>query len=184
MRPRWMRDIMQEKRRCSWAADDPLLIEYHDNEWGIPLESDDELFERMTLEIFQAGLSWLLILRKREALVKAFAGFSIERVAAFTEKDVTRLMSDKGIIRNRLKIESTIENARRLKKLIAEYGSFAAYIDGLEGGLDELTKEFKRRFRFIGPLIVESFMQSIGKLNGVHEPGCAMAREPKPGRKK
>ncbi len=179
-----MRDMMQEMKRCSWAADDPLLIEYHDNEWGIPLESDDELFERMTLEIFQAGLSWLLILRKRGALVKAFAGFSIERVAAFTQKDVARLLKNKRIIRNRLKVESTIENARRLKKLIAECGSFAAYIDGLDGGLDELTKEFKRRFRFMGPKIVGSFMQSIGKLDGAHEPGCAMACEVKPGRKK
>jgi DNA-3-methyladenine glycosylase I len=168
-----------ENKRCSWAVDDPLLIAYHDDEWGVPLASDDELFERMTLEIFQAGLSWLLILRKREALVEAFAEFSIKRVAAFMKRDVERLLKNKGIIRNRLKIESTIENARRLDKLIGEYGSFAAYIDGLNGGLDELTKEFKRRFRFMGPKIVESFLQSIGKLDGAHEPGCAMAGEAK-----
>ena len=165
----------RETTRCSWAVDDALLIAYHDNEWGVALESDDELFERMTLEIFQAGLSWLLILRKREALVEAFEKFSIERVAAFTESDVARLLENKGIIRNRLKIESTIENARRLEKLVGEYGSFGEYIDGLGGGLDELTKEFKRRFRFMGPKIVESFLQSIGKLDGAHEPGCAMS---------
>lgn len=169
----------REKKRCAWAVDDPLLIAYHDDEWGIALESDDELFERMTLEIFQAGLSWLLILRKREALVEAFEGFSIKRVAEFTKRDTARLLKNKGIIRNRLKIESTIENARRLEKLIGEYGSFANYIDGLNGGLDKLTREFKGRFRFMGPKIVESFLQSIGKLDGAHEPGCAMAAWPK-----
>ena len=172
----------REKQRCSWAVNDPLLIAYHDDEWGVALEGDDELFERMTLEIFQAGLSWLLILRKREAFVEAFDGFSIERVAAFTDSDVARLLKKEGIIRNRLKIESTIENARRLGKLVGEYGSFAAYIDGLDGGLEELTREFKRRFRFMGPKIVESFLQSIGKLDGAHEPGCSMGAGP--GRKR
>ena len=95
---------------------------------------------------------------------------------------MARLLKNKGIIRNRLKIESTIENARRLGKLVGEYGSFAAYIDGLGGGLEELTSEFKRRFRFMGPKIVESFLQSIGKLDGAHEPGCLMGAGP--GRKR
>lgn len=174
----------REKRRCSWAADDPLYIEYHDNEWGVPLENDDELFERLTLEMFQAGLSWRLILQKREALKKAFANFSVERVASFTKRDVARLLKDKGIIRNRLKIESTIENARRLKRIIAEHGSFAAYIDGLTGDLDDLTKELKRKFLFMGPKIAESFFLSIGKLDGAHEPGCAYALRSKPKRKR
>ncbi len=164
------------KKRCSWAVNDPLLIEYHDKEWGVPLETDDELFERMTLEIFQAGLSWRLILQKRNALRDAFADFSIEHVASFTTKDVERLLKYKGIIRNRLKIESTIENARRLKKIVGEYGSFAEYISGLTGGLGDLSKEFKKRFRFMGPSIVESFLLSIGRLEGAHEPGCSMAR--------
>lgn len=168
----------REKRRCSWAVGDPLLIEYHDGEWGVSLERDDELFERMTLEIFQAGLSWRLILQKRAAFKKAFSGFSIERVASFDEKDIARLLEDKGIIRNRLKIESTIENAKRLKKIIAEYGSFANYISGLSGDLEEFTREFKKRFRFMGPKIVESFLLSIGKLDGAHEPGCWMAGKP------
>ena len=168
---------MASPKRCSWAIDDELLIEYHDKEWGIPLEGDDELFERLTLEIFQAGLSWRLILQKRQALRKAFADFSIERVALFGKKDVTRLLKDTGIIRNRLKIESTIENANRLKGIITEYGSFATYINGLGGGLDELSKAFKKRFRFMGPTIAESFFLSIGKLDGAHEPGCAMARK-------
>lgn len=167
------------RKRCSWAVDDPLLIEYHDNEWGVPLETDDELFERMTLEIFQAGLSWRLILRKREALKKAFDDFSIERVASFGARDVARLLKDKDIIRNRLKIESTIENARRLKKMAEQNGSFADFISGLTGDIDEMSKEFKKRFRFMGPKIVESFLLSIGKLDGAHEPGCSMARGPR-----
>jgi DNA-3-methyladenine glycosylase I len=168
----------REKRRCSWAVGDPLLIEYHDGEWGVPLERDDELFERLTLEIFQAGLSWRLILQKRAAFKKAFSGFSIDRVASFDEKDIARLLEDKAIIRNRLKIESTIENARRLRQIIDEHGSFAIYISGLTGDQGELCKEFKRRFRFMGPKIVESFLLSIGKLDGAHEPGCWMVGKP------
>ncbi len=171
--------MAKEIKRCDWVGDDPLNIEYHDEEWGRSLDDDDLLFERMTLEIFQAGLSWHLILRKREAFKEAFANFSIERVAAFTERDVERLLKDKGIIRNRLKIESTIENARRLRPLIEEHGSFARYIDGLSGELEELTKEFKRVFRFMGPKIVGSFLLSIGKLEGAHEPGCSMAASSK-----
>jgi DNA-3-methyladenine glycosylase I len=175
---------MPSPKRCSWAVDDQLLIEYHDKEWGVPLQGDDELFERLTLEIFQAGLSWRLILQKRQAFRKAFAEFSIERVASFGEKDVARLLKDKGIIRNRLKIEATIENARRLKGIIAEHGSFADYIEGLGGNIDDINKELKRSFKFMGPMIAECFLQSIGKLDGAHEPGCAMARKSSSGRRK
>jgi DNA-3-methyladenine glycosylase I len=153
-------------------VDDPLLTAYHDEEWGVPLEDDDELFERLTLELFQAGLSWRLILRKREAFRKAFHGFSIDRVASFTERDVKRLLGDDGIIRNRLKIESTIENARRLRRIIDEHGSFARYLSSLTGTPEELYKEFRQRFRFMGPKIAESFLLSIGRLDGAHEPGC------------
>jgi DNA-3-methyladenine glycosylase I len=153
------------------------LIEYHDKEWGVPLERDDELFERMTLEVFQAGLNWRLILHKRPAFRKAFSNFSIKRVASFTEKDVSRLLNDKAIIRNRLKIEATIENAKRLRKIIAEYGSFANYLSNLIGPPEDFYKEFRDRFRFMGPKIVESFLLSIGKLDGVHEPDCWKARE-------
>ncbi len=172
-----------ERKRCSWAADDPLLIEYHDKEWGIALESDDELFERLTLELFQAGLNWRLVLQKRPAFRKAFSNFSIKRVASFTEKDVSRLLNDKAIIRNRLKIEATIENAKRLTKIIAQYGSFANYLSSLTGPPEDFHKEFKKRFRFMGPKIVESFLLSIGKLDGAHEPECWMARK-KSGRRR
>jgi DNA-3-methyladenine glycosylase I len=165
------------RRRCSWAVDDPLMIEYHDNEWGVPLEDDNELFERLTLELFQAGLNWRLILHKREAFRGAFAKFSIDRVAAFSEKDVERLLKDKNIIRNRLKIESTIENAKRLKRIVVEHDSFANYISNLVGTQEELSREFKKRFLFMGPKIVESFLLSIGKLDGAHEPSCWMAKK-------
>jgi len=178
--------MARQKKRCSWAGNDPLLIKYHDEEWGIPLEGDDDLFERLSLEIFQAGLNWRLILQKRPAFQKAFSNFSIKRVAAYGEKDVARLLEDKGIIRNRLKIESTIENARRLKKIISEHGSFGAYLENLTGGQDELYRELKKQFRFMGPMIAECFLQSIGRIDGAHEPGCSMARKRscKPQRKK
>jgi DNA-3-methyladenine glycosylase I len=168
------------KRRCAWAVDDPLLIQYHDEEWGVPLNGDDELFERLTLEIFQAGLSWRTILHKREALRRAFSRFSIKRVAAYGKSDVARLLNDSGIIRNRLKIESTIENARRLRELVAEHGSFASYIKGLNGTNEELYKQLKKKFCFMGPKIAECFLQSIGRIDGAHEPGCSMAsRKPR-----
>jgi DNA-3-methyladenine glycosylase I len=160
------------KKRCSWVKDDPLAIQYHDEEFGVPLKSDDELFERLSLEIFQAGLSWRLILHKREAFRKAFASFCIDKVAAFTEEDILRLLSDKGIIRNKYKVLATIENAKRVQKLRVENGSFAAYISQLQGSQAELTRELKKRFSFMGPQIAASFLQSIGKLKQFHEPDC------------
>jgi len=168
--------MVSDKKRCTWVTGDPLAIKYHDDEYGKPLDGDDELFERLSLEIFQAGLNWRMVLRKREALRKAFKNFSIGRVASFTEKDVVRLMEDKGIIRNKLKINATIENAKRLKKVVAEYGSFANYISTIDAGQKDVHKAFKRQFVFIGPKIVESFLQSIGKLPQIHEPDCWKAR--------
>jgi DNA-3-methyladenine glycosylase I len=167
-----MSEVDMSRKRCSWVAGDPLAIQYHDEEFGEQLDNDDDLFERLSLEIFQAGLNWRLILHKREALREAFAGFSIDAVAAFTEEDILRLLADKGIIRNRLKILATIANARRAQKIVAEYGSFGAYVAQLNGSPDEIRRELKRRFAFIGPKIAESFLQSIGKLEPEHEPGC------------
>jgi DNA-3-methyladenine glycosylase I len=172
-----MKKKKHKRQRCSWAIDDPLLIAYHDEEWGLPLHEDNELFERLTLEIFQAGLSWRLILHKREALRKAFAGFSVEHVAAFTQRDVTRLLKDSSIIRNRLKIESTIENAKRLKRIVAEHGSFADYVSTLSGSPEEMFGALKKQFKFMGPEIAKCFLLSIGKLDGAHEPGCYMAKK-------
>jgi len=179
--------------RCWWAGSDPLYLDYHDNEWGRPVTDDNRLFEKICLEGFQAGLSWLTILRKREAFRRAFAGFDIEHVAKFGARDINRLLKDAGIVRHRGKIESTINNARRAAALTREYGSLAAYVWGFEpvaksrprrltkralmrlGVTSEstaLSKDLKRRgWTFVGPTTVYAFMQAMGLVND-HLPGC------------
>ncbi|HYI22421.1 MAG TPA: DNA-3-methyladenine glycosylase I [Candidatus Limnocylindrales bacterium] len=178
--------------RCWWAESDPLLIAYHDDEWGRPETDDTRLFEMLSLEAFQAGLSWLTILRKRDGFKSAFAGFDPSAVAAFDERDRERLMSDAGIVRNRAKIEATVGNAQAVLDLIAAEGSFHAYLarsvpgpprplppDSAPGSLpattaasDALSKDLKRRgFRFVGSTIVYSFMQAVGLVDD-HLPGC------------
>jgi len=163
----------EERHRCVWTGKDPLLQQYHDDEWGFPVEDDTVFFERLILEIFQAGLNWRLILYKREALRTAFAGFSIPQVASFGEKEIGRLLNDRAIVRNRRKIEATIENARIFSQIIREHGSFKNYLAQFDGG-DEacLLREFKKRFRFMGPKIAASFLQSVGKIPAPHDPGC------------
>jgi len=163
----------EERHRCGWTGIDPLLQQYHDDEWGVPVEDDTAVFERLVLEIFQAGLNWRLILYKREALRRAFAGFSIPQVASFGEKEIERLLNDKAIVRNRRKIEATIENARIFSQLIRDHGSFKNYLAQFDGD-DEagLFREFKKRFRFMGPKIAGSFLQSVGKISAPHDPGC------------
>ena len=176
---------MREPRRCSWAGDDPLMIAYHDREWGRPVHDDRALFELLTLEGAQAGLSWSTILRKREGYRRAFAGFDPRKVARFGAADVTRLMRDPGIVRNRLKIRSAIENARHVLEVAREHGSFDAYLWTFVGGApiarrrrslkdipattpesDALAKDLKRRgFRFVGSTIVYAFMQAAGLVN-------------------
>jgi DNA-3-methyladenine glycosylase I len=179
--------------RCSWCGDDPLYRAYHDDEWGRPLTGDDRLFELLSLEGFQAGLSWLTILRKREAFRAAFDGFAIGRVAAFGEQDVERLLGDAGIVRHRGKIEATIGNAAAaleidggLSELVWGYAppSRAARVrrrDAIPAETPEsaaLSKELRRRgFRFVGPTIVYAFMQSAGLVDD-HLEGCHVAREP------
>ena len=162
-----------ERHRCGWTGNDPLLQQYHDDEWGVPVEDDTAFFERLVLEIFQAGLNWRLILYKREALRRAFAGFSIPQVASFREKEIERLLNDKAIVRNRRKIEAAIENARIFSQLIRDHGSFKNYLAQFDGD-DEagLFREFKKRFRFMGPKIAGSFLQSVGKIPAPHDPGC------------
>jgi DNA-3-methyladenine glycosylase I len=166
-----------DRKRCAWVANDPLAIKYHDEEYGVPIEDNDELFERLSLEIFQAGLNWRMILHKRDALKKAFADFSIERVASFNAKDILRLMNNKDIIKNRLKIKATIENAKRLKNIMAEYGSFAKYISSLGNDEETMYRVFKKQFTFMGPKIAASFFQSIGKLEGIHDADCWKTRK-------
>lgn len=183
--------------RCFWGESAPEYRTYHDVEWGFPVDDDRRLFEKLCLEGFQSGLSWLTIMRKREAFRSAFAGFDFERVARFGERDVERLLTDASIVRHRGKIEATVNNARRAVELVNEAGSLAAYVWRFEpdprtrperltwemlrelGATDEsraLAKDLKRRgWRFVGPTTVYAFMQAMGLVND-HVDGC-VARE-------
>jgi DNA-3-methyladenine glycosylase I len=157
--------------RCDWGASTPDYRAYHDDEWGRPVTDDRRLFEKLCLEGFQSGLSWLTILRKRESFRAAFAGFDFEAVARFTERDVERLLQDAGIIRHRGKIEATINNAQRALELVEAEGSISAFV-WRHDDATVLAKELKRRgWRFVGPTTVYAFMQAMGLVND-HEPGC------------
>lgn len=181
----------QKLKRCHWCGSDPLYIQYHDEEWGKPVYDDRVFFEFLILEGAQAGLSWITILRRREGYRKAFAGFDVQKVAAFTEKDAERLMQDEGIIRNRLKINTTIKNAQLFIAVQKEFGSFSNYIwaympDGKplinhfkRGDFpvrtaisDAIAKDMKKRgFKFFGTTICYAFMQATGMVND-HETDC------------
>ncbi len=175
----------KQKVRCSWAGNDLTYVAYHDGEWGVPVYDDQRLFEFLVLEGAQAGLSWITILRKRDAYRKAFANFDPEKVARFNAKKVEALMQDAGIVRNRLKIESAVKNARAFLKLQEELGSFSAYQWGFVDGRplqnrqpsmkqipartpisDALSKDLKRRgFSFVGSTIMYAHMQAVGMVN-------------------
>jgi DNA-3-methyladenine glycosylase I len=181
--------------RCAWSGNDPLYLRYHDREWGFPMADDRRLFEKICLEGFQAGLSWLTILRKREGFRAAFRGFHYETVARFTGRDVRRLLADAGIVRHRGKIESTINNARRVLALRPESGSLAAYFWRWEPWPEArprkvtwtvlramattpesvaLSRDLKRKgWTFVGPTTVYAFMQAMGLVND-HLEGCAV----------
>jgi len=188
------------KTRCVWGESHPLYVDYHDTEWGVPVHDDRLLFEFLILEGAQAGLSWLTILKKRDSYRKAFHHFDVERIARYTQKDVDRLLSDEGIIRNRLKIESTIKNAQGTLKIREEHGSLDAflwrYVDGrpiqnARKSMKEIpaqTKESeamsrdlkKRGFNFVGPTICYAFMQAVGMVND-HTTDCFRYKEIKAG---
>jgi DNA-3-methyladenine glycosylase I len=158
---------------CDAAPGHEFHGPYHDDEYGFPLTSDAELFERLVLEINQAGLSWLTILKKRDAFRAAYAGFDIDAVAAFDEADRARLLADAGIIRNRLKVNAAIENARTLQRIRASHGSFAAWLDEHHPlSKDEWVKLFRKTFRFTGGEIVGEFLMSTGYLSGAHVESC------------
>ena len=181
--------------RCWWCGTDPLYVRYHDEEWGRPVTDDNRLFEKVCLEGFQAGLSWITILRKRDNFRRAFAGFDIDRVARFTARDVTRLLQDAGIVRHRGKIESAINNARRARDLRDECGALARYFwrwqpeaasrpprvtrDVLMtmAATQEstaLSKDLRRRgWTFVGPTTMYAFMQAMGLVND-HVEECAV----------
>ena len=176
---------MNSPTRCPWAGTDPLMIAYHDTEWGVPVHDDRLLFEFLTLEGAQAGLSWQTILNKREAYREVFAGFDPERVARFDRRRIEKLMTNPAIVRNRLKIESTVSNAKAVLDVQREFGSFDRYVWDFVGGKpvinkrrgtgsvpastpesDALSKALKQRgFRFVGSTICYAFMQATGMVN-------------------
>ncbi len=158
---------------CAYAPSHPLHKLYHDTEYGFPVRDDHILFERLVLEINQAGLSWLTVLKKREAFRLAYHGFDLNQVARYDEAELARLLADAGIIRNRLKIQAAIENARRLIRIREQYGSFATWLDHHHPQPRESwQKLFKKTFVFTGGEIVGEFLLSTGYLPDAHEPGC------------
>ena len=177
--------------RCAWAGTDPLMIMYHDEEWGVPVHDDQKLFEFLVLDAFQAGLSWRTILHKRENFRAAFDGFDAERIARYGEAERRRLLSDAGIVRNRMKVDATFGNAREFLRLQKEHGSFDAWIWQFTDGRtkqnswaamneipaktaesDTMSKALKGEgFKFVGSTICYAFMQAAGMVND-HETGC------------
>ena len=172
-------------KRCAWATGDPLLTEYHDREWGVPLHDDVKLFEFLVLEGAQAGLNWLTVLKKRANYQKAFRSFDPAKIARYSNKDVNRLLADTGIIRNRLKIMAAITNARKFLEVQREFGSFDTYIWQFTGGRpirhrfkslssipaktrisDAMSTDLQKRgFKFVGSIICYAFMQAVGMVN-------------------
>lgn len=183
-----------QKQRCWWCGDDDLYVRYHDFEWGKPVHDDIRLFEKICLEGFQAGLSWITILRKRENFRAAFDGFDFYKIRTYTEKDVQRLLNNEGIIRHRGKIEATINNAKCAVKLIEEVGSLDSYfwsykpenhsrplnkkdVQATTNISKAISKDLKKRgWKFVGPTTCYAFMQAMGLVND-HIQGCEFAKD-------
>jgi DNA-3-methyladenine glycosylase I len=185
-------------QRCAWANTDPIYAEYHDQEWGVPVHDERRWFEMLTLEGFQAGLSWLTILRKREAFRQAFDQFDFRKIAAYTNADMERLMKNQGIVRNRLKIAATVSNAKAFLEVQREFGSFDAYMWTFTGGSTlrprrraktfaelptesaesrAMSRDLRRRgFKFVGPTICYAHMQACGMVDD-HLAGCFRIEE-------
>jgi DNA-3-methyladenine glycosylase I len=184
--------MIEAIQRCGWAGDDPLYMAYHDEEWGVPCHDDQDLFERLMLEAFQAGLSWITILRKRENFRRAFEGFDPVRVAAYGESEFERLLADPGIVRNRLKVQAAPRNAKAFLAVQEEFGSFDRYLwDWVDGEpvrhpdgysletipattplSDAISKDLKRRgFTFVGSTIIYAYLQSVGVVDD-HVASC------------
>jgi DNA-3-methyladenine glycosylase I len=174
-----------DEKRCDWSTKDPLYIDYHDNEWGVPLHDEQQLFEFLILETFQAGLSWITVLRKRENFRKAFDKFDYKKVAVYDEVKIQELLLNAGIIRNKLKIRAAISNAQAFMEIQKEFGSFDKYIWGFVGAKpiqnnrktmtelpatteisDKLSKDLKKRgFKFVGSTVIYAHMQATGMVN-------------------
>ncbi len=178
---------IDKKRRCFWCTSDPEYIRYHDEEWGVETHGDEKLFEYLTLEGAQAGLSWMTILKRRHGYLRAFFNFDIEKVSKMDDSKVEELLQDEGIIRNRLKVTSTIDNAKAIFEIQNELGSFDKFIWGYQDMISELgkvkvseqmSKDLKMRgFRFVGPTICYAFIQAIGMVND-HEKECFRFMQP------
>ncbi len=182
---------LDTQERCAWCGNDPHYISYHDNEWGVPVYDDQKLFEMLVLEGAQAGLSWLTILRKRENYRRAFDNFDFEKIASYGEKEIQRLLLDAGIVRNRLKIESAIRNARGVLQIIDDHGSFSNFVWRYVGNYprqngfqvmnevpsrteesDWMSRDLKKQgFNFVGSTICYAFMQAVGMVND-HTVSC------------
>ncbi len=187
---------MKQPTRCPWPGDDPLYVAYHDTEWGVPVLDDRALFGKLLLDGFQAGLSWITILRKRERYIQVYDGFRPEKIARYTPAKLERLMADPGIVRNRAKIEASVVNARVYLDIMEETGSFSDYLWRFTGGKTRvnrfrkmsdlpaesaqsraMSKDLKGRgFKFVGPTICYAFMQAVGMVND-HLAGCFRYRE-------
>lgn len=188
---------MQIPKRCLWPSDDTMMIDYHDNEWGVPLHDDRKLFEFLVLDAFQAGLSWAIVLKKRKGFREAFHNFNPAKIAKYTKKDVRRLLKDASIIRNRAKIEATITNAQKFLEVKKEFGSFDRYVwsfvnykpiknkirkmsdyPATSKESDAMSSDMKKRgFRFCGSTICYAFMQAAGMVND-HMVDCFRYNEP------
>lgn len=182
--------------RCQWAVNDPVYLKYHDEEWGVPVHDDRLLFEFLILEGAQAGLSWITILKKRENYRKSFDNFNVNKISAYKDQKILDLLSDKGIVRNKLKINAAVQNANAFMKVQEEFGSFDKYIWKYTGGKqkrnsrhslneipaktnesDEMSKDLKKRgFKFVGSTICYAFMQAIGMVND-HTVDCFRFKE-------
>lgn len=182
---------MSQKHKCGWCIGDPLYEKYHDEEWGVPVYDDDTLFEFLTLETFQAGLSWITVLKKREHFRIAFDGFDYKKIANYSQKKIDSLLQDKGIIRNKLKIKATVSNAQAYMTIQKEFGSFSKYIWSFVDGTpiknnfktykeapantplsDAISKDLKKRgFKFVGTTVMYAHMQATGMVND-HEVNC------------
>lgn len=189
-------DMAKEKKRCAWAGTEPIYVAYHDSEWGVPVHDDRTLFEFLVLEGAQAGLSWITILKKRDAYRRAFASFDAKKVARFDEDKIAALLEDPGIVRNRLKVASAVRNAQAFLEVQREFGSFDAYQWGFVGGApiqnkrktmkdlpprteisDAMSKDMKKRgFNFVGSTILYAHMQAVGMVND-HVVDCFRHKE-------
>ena len=182
------------KKRCLWAnPKNEFYVRYHDEEWGVPVHDDRKLFEMLILECFQAGLSWECVLNKREAFRKAFDEFDLEKVCSYDERKLESLRNDPGIIRNRLKIEASVSNARAFRSIQKEFGSFSSYLWGWNDNKiiyendstssplsDAISRDLKRRgMKFVGTTVIYAYLQAVGVINS-HQNGCFLARKEDP----